>query len=198
MASDTKRTKLTSFPQASSAIATTALTQSLARTHALQLNARRCDCSAGSRTMCRTTLSNRKRTTCFVLICTQWFVYRVVGLCVCSLVPTICGITCNPVQKVYKFPNPLTPTSQFAQTSDYFAYRLTDAFNNARDRVHYLETLSPHLEALHSSLPPPSPSTVTTTILPALGAAMRQMEGLSRAYARSGYLGILFTKVGCS
>ena len=33
MASDTKRTKRTSFPQASNAIATTALTQSLARMH---------------------------------------------------------------------------------------------------------------------------------------------------------------------
>ena len=30
---------------------------------------------------------------CFNL-CTQWFVYRVFGLCVYSLVPTICGITC--------------------------------------------------------------------------------------------------------
>ena len=29
---------------------------------------------------------------CFNL-CTQWFVYRVFGLCVCSLAPTICGIT---------------------------------------------------------------------------------------------------------
>ena len=31
---------------------------------------------------------------CFNL-CTQWFVYSVFGLCVCSLVPTICGITCS-------------------------------------------------------------------------------------------------------
>lgn len=76
-----------------------------------------------------------------------------------------------------------------------FPCRITDAFNNARDRVRYLEALSPHLEALQSS-PPPPPSTVVSTILPALVASVRQMEGLSRAYARSGYLGVLFTKVG--
>ena len=34
---------------------------------------------------------------CFNL-CTQWFVYRVFGLCVCSLVPTICGITCSLIK----------------------------------------------------------------------------------------------------
>ena len=71
-------------------------------------------------------------------------------------------------------------------------YRLTDAFNNARDRVRYLEVLSPHLEALeaHPSLP-----SLLATVLPALTSSVRHMEGLSRAYARSGYLGILFTKV---
>ena len=73
-----------------------------------------------------------------------------------------------------------------------FSYRLTDAFNNARDRVRYLESLSPHLEALEASLSLPS---TLSTLLPSITTAVRQMEGLSRAYARSGYLGILFTKV---
>lgn len=71
-------------------------------------------------------------------------------------------------------------------------YRITDAFNNTRDRVRYLEALSPHLETLFSSS---SPLTVVTTTLPSLATTMKQMEGLSRSYARSGYLGILFIKV---
>ena len=71
-------------------------------------------------------------------------------------------------------------------------YRLTDAFNTARDRVRYLESLSPHLEALEAS---PSLPTLLSSLLPALVAGVKKMEGISRALARSGYLGILFTKV---
>ena len=70
--------------------------------------------------------------------------------------------------------------------------RLTDAFNAARDRVRYLEALSPHLEALDGT---PSLSSLLSSLLPAIMASVKQMEGLSRAFARSGYLGILFTKV---
>ena len=76
-----------------------------------------------------------------------------------------------------------------------FFPRITDAYNNARDRVRYLETLSPHLESLSAS-PPPTPSTVIANVLPALGSAFRQMDGLSRVYARTGYLGVILTKVG--
>lgn len=72
------------------------------------------------------------------------------------------------------------------------SYRLTDAFNNARDRVRYLESLSPHLEALEAN--PPLPS-ILSSLLTAISTSVKQMEGLSRAYARSGYLAILFTKV---
>ena len=70
--------------------------------------------------------------------------------------------------------------------------RLTDAFNTARDRVRYLESLSPHLEALEAS---PSLPSILSSLLPALVAGVKKMEGISRALARSGYLGILFTKV---
>ena len=74
--------------------------------------------------------------------------------------------------------------------------RITDAFNNVRDRVRYLESLSPHFEPLESLAPPfPSPSQVISTILPALMATLKQMEGVSRTYAYSGYLGVLCIKV---
>ena len=72
--------------------------------------------------------------------------------------------------------------------------RITDAYNNARDRVRYLESLSPHLESLVAS-PPPNPATVISNTLPAVASAFRQMDGLSKVYARSGYLGVLLTKV---
>ena len=71
--------------------------------------------------------------------------------------------------------------------------RITDAFNTARDRVHYLDMFSPHLEALEA--PSSSPHTLTSSILPALTTTVKRNEGQSRVYARSGYLGILFTKV---
>jgi hypothetical protein len=70
--------------------------------------------------------------------------------------------------------------------------QLTDAFNTARDRVRYLESLSPHLEALEAS---PSLPSILSSLLPALVAGVKKMEGISRALARSGYLGILFTKI---
>ena len=73
--------------------------------------------------------------------------------------------------------------------------RITDAFNNARDHVRYLQALAPHLEALQSN---PTIQSVTSSILPAFTAAVKQLDGLSRAYARSGYLGILFVKVSVS
>ena len=76
----------------------------------------------------------------------------------------------------------------------HFTARITDAFNNVRDRVRYLETLSPHLEPLEGAAPP-SPAQVISTILPSLVATMKQMEGVSRVYARSGYLGIFCIKV---
>ena len=74
--------------------------------------------------------------------------------------------------------------------------RITDAFNTIRDRVRYLEALSPHLESLErEGLAPLSPRHVTSSILPSLMATMKQMEGVSKVYAHSGYLGILCIKV---
>lgn len=93
------------------------------------------------------------------------------------------------------------PSECFAITIAYWLYvnislcsRITDAFNNIRDRVRYLEALSPHLEPLEA-VAAPSPAQVTSTILPSLLATMKQMEAVSRVYARSGYLSILCIKV---
>ena len=76
----------------------------------------------------------------------------------------------------------------------FFHNRITDAFNNVRDRVRYLEAISPHVEPLEMPSPP-APSQVISTTLPSLMTTMKQMEGVSRMYACSGYLGVLCIKV---
>lgn len=75
-----------------------------------------------------------------------------------------------------------------------FKCRVTEAFNSTRDHLHYLEVFSPHLEALESRSPP-APGQIITTVLPAFSISMRQKEGMSKVFARSGFLGGLLTKV---
>ena len=70
--------------------------------------------------------------------------------------------------------------------------RLTDAFNASRDKVFYLSSLLPHCESILAAV---SPSSINSDSLPALIAGMRQLEGLSRAFAKSGFLGIILRKV---
>lgn len=73
--------------------------------------------------------------------------------------------------------------------------RLTDAFNASRDKVFYLSSLLPHCEAIGCAA---SPSSIGSETLPALTAGIRQLEGLSRAFAKSGFLGVVLRKVGAS
>ena len=56
----------------------------------------------------------------------------------------------------------------------------------------YLEALRRHLEQLHLES---NPVAAVNTVLPTLIAAMRQMDSISRFYARNGYLGLLCMKV---
>jgi len=72
--------------------------------------------------------------------------------------------------------------------------RVTEALNSTRDHLHYFEVFSPYLESLESRSPP-APGQVASTVLPSFSIAMKQKEGMSRVFARSGFLGGLLTKV---
>lgn len=71
-------------------------------------------------------------------------------------------------------------------------YRITDAQNECRDKVKYLESLRRPIDQFYHDA---TPITCVTTALPNLCNTMRNLESASRYYARQGYLGILFTKV---
>jgi dynein heavy chain len=70
--------------------------------------------------------------------------------------------------------------------------QLTEAFNTCKDKVWYLTMLQPHFDAIQQSL---SPSMITNTILPSLTTTIKQMEGLSRLFARTNYIAVLLKKV---
>ena len=70
---------------------------------------------------------------------------------------------------------------------------ITDAFNETKDKVKYLEALKKYFDQLYGGS---TVSAICNTTLPGLMASVRQMDSISRFYARSGYLGLLFSKVG--
>ena len=72
-------------------------------------------------------------------------------------------------------------------------YSITDAFNETKDKVKYLESLHKYFDQLHVGN---SLVNICSNTLPGLMASVRQMDAISRYYARSGYLGLLFSKVG--
>jgi len=69
---------------------------------------------------------------------------------------------------------------------------ITDAFNETKDKVKYLESLRKYFDQLNvgSSL-----VNICSNTLPGLMASVRQMDSISRYYARNGYLGLLFSKI---
>ena len=71
-------------------------------------------------------------------------------------------------------------------------FRITDVQNETKDKVKYLEALRRNLEQLHLES---NPVAAVNVVLPTLIAAMRQMDSISRFYARNGYLGLLCMKV---
>ena len=73
---------------------------------------------------------------------------------------------------------------------------ISDAYNDARDKVRYLEALRQVFEQLQANQ---TPLAIVSNVLPSLAIAVKQMIGQSRVYARSGFLGFLFMKVSmCS
>ncbi|XP_071954985.1 uncharacterized protein [Antedon mediterranea] len=69
---------------------------------------------------------------------------------------------------------------------------ITDAANETKDKVKYLEALRRHFEQLYNGA---TPASMVNTALPGLVNSVKQMESISRFYARGGYLGLLFTKI---
>lgn len=69
---------------------------------------------------------------------------------------------------------------------------ITDAQNECRDKVKFLESLRRPIDQFYQDATPVS---LVVTALPNLCTAMRAVESVSRYYARQGYLGLLFTKV---
>lgn len=69
---------------------------------------------------------------------------------------------------------------------------ITDAQNECRDKVKFLESLRRSLDQFYFNA---TPLSCITSALPSLCTSMRTVESVSRYYARQGYLGLLFTKV---
>lgn len=69
---------------------------------------------------------------------------------------------------------------------------ITDAFNETKDKVKYLESLRKYFDQLNVGT---SLVNICSNTLPGLMASVRQMDAISRYYARNGYLGLLFSKV---
>ncbi len=74
----------------------------------------------------------------------------------------------------------------------YALTSITDAQNECRDKVKFLESLRRPIDQFYHEA---TPSSCISTALPGLCMAMRTVESVSRYYARQGYLGLLFTKV---
>ncbi|CAG5121565.1 unnamed protein product, partial [Candidula unifasciata] len=69
---------------------------------------------------------------------------------------------------------------------------ITDGLNDAKDKVKYMESLKRHLDKMCQNA---SPTNMISHVLPGLMNSMKQMDSVSRFYARSGFLGVLLTKV---
>ena len=70
--------------------------------------------------------------------------------------------------------------------------RLTDAINETKDKVKYLESLRRYFDQLNDGYSPVHFANVT---IPAIISAVRQMDNISKFYAKTGFLGVIFRKV---
>ena len=65
--------------------------------------------------------------------------------------------------------------------------------NDTKDKVKFLESLKRHFDQLYSV--ESTPSSIINTAIPGLANSVKQMDSISRYYARTGFLGLMFTKV---
>uniref|UniRef100_A0A1I8IU51 DHC_N1 domain-containing protein n=1 Tax=Macrostomum lignano TaxID=282301 RepID=A0A1I8IU51_9PLAT len=70
---------------------------------------------------------------------------------------------------------------------------ITDAVNDARDKLKYLDSLKKYLEDLYS--PSVTPGFIINQTIPSALITMKQMDSASRYYSRSGFMGQLFNQV---
>ena len=71
-------------------------------------------------------------------------------------------------------------------------FSITDAVNDTRDKVKFLEGLKRHFEVLHEKT---APDTIISQGIVPMVSTMRQTDSVSRYYCRTGFLGALFWKV---
>ncbi|ESO89151.1 hypothetical protein LOTGIDRAFT_229063 [Lottia gigantea] len=69
---------------------------------------------------------------------------------------------------------------------------ITDAMNDTKDKVKYLESLRRHFDQLYNDA---TPHSIMNTAIPGLTNSIKQMESISRYYGRVGFLGIVLAKV---
>ncbi|XP_074662754.1 uncharacterized protein LOC141915202 [Tubulanus polymorphus] len=69
---------------------------------------------------------------------------------------------------------------------------ITDSLNDAKDKVKFLDSIKRHLDQFYYEA---TPSTIINTALPNLMNSLKQMDSVSRFYARQGYLGFLLNKI---
>lgn len=74
-----------------------------------------------------------------------------------------------------------------------FFNSITDAMNDTKDKVKFLESLKRHFDQLYSS--DCTPSSIINNAIPGLANSVKQMDSISRYYSRTGFLGLMFTKV---
>lgn len=73
-----------------------------------------------------------------------------------------------------------------------FVYRLTEAYNGCKDKVWYLTSIQTQMDLIQSAV---SVSILTNELVPSLSAIIKQMDGLSRLYAKTGYIAVVLKKV---
>jgi len=66
--------------------------------------------------------------------------------------------------------------------------------NDTKDKVKFLESLKRHFDQLYCA--DCTPSSIINTAIPGLANSVKQMDSVSRYYARTGFLGLMFSKVG--
>ncbi len=66
--------------------------------------------------------------------------------------------------------------------------------NETKDKVRYLESMKRFFDQLYNNA---TPSSIINHAIPGIVTCIKQVDSVSRFYARQGFLGLLFTKVIC-